>query len=280
MAAGVTTDQCWRAPRRVSSSFPPRIQPGPPAWPPRLAGPGQADAGVAFVHGANEAKEGEPRRRGGGAPRAGSPLPFPHESSQAHPRGPPAWPTRLADAGVADAGVAFVHGAKEAMEGGPLAVAWWHAPLRVSSSFSPLHPAWPTPWPWPTRLADPKSGCERHEGEHVVVLGRGRGHNKRVKGPVRRRWEPESVDAREDAHEVGFVRPRSCPPSRTAIAAPFFVLSARKATHAIITIIRGRSRVFSPRASLFAPPRLSPWRPSRSGSGALPCPWPCPWPWP
>ena len=149
MAAGVTTDQCWRAPRRVSSSFPPRIQPGPPAWPPRLAGPSPADAGVAFVHGANEAKEGEPRRRGGGALRSGSPLPFPHESSQGPPDWPTPWPTpwptRLADPladPLADAGVAFVHGAKKAMEGGPLAVAWWHAPLRVSSSFSPLHPAW------------------------------------------------------------------------------------------------------------------------------------------
>merc|ERR1719247_3992494 len=59
----------WCAPRRVSSSFPPRIQPGPPAWP----------------------------------------TPWP-------------WPTRLADP-LADAGVAFVHGAKEAMEGGPLTVA-------------------------------------------------------------------------------------------------------------------------------------------------------------
>ena len=168
MAAGVTTDQCWRAPRRVSSSFPPRIQPGPPAWPTRLAGPGPADAGVALVHGANEAKEGGPRRRCGGALRSGSPLAFPHESSLAHPpgrppgRGRPSWPTPLADAGVA-----FVHGAKEAMEGGHLTAAWWRAPRRVSSSFTPLHPAWPTPWP--TRLADPKSGCERHEGEHVVV---------------------------------------------------------------------------------------------------------------
>ena len=36
----------------------------------------------------------------------------------------------------------------------------------------------------------------------------------------------------------------SCPPSRTAIAAPFFVFSARKATRAIITIIaRVRVRV-------------------------------------
>merc|ERR1719181_475215 len=153
MAVGVTTDQCWRAPRRVSSSFPPRIQPGPPAWPTRLAGPGPADAGVAFVH-----------------------------------------------------------GAKEAMEEGPLTAAWWRASRRVSSSFPPLHPPWPTPWPWPTRLADPKSGCERHEGEHVVVLGRDQGHHVQVEGHVRRRWEPEAVDARADAHEVGFVRPTSCPP--------------------------------------------------------------------
>ena len=182
VAAGVPTDQCWRAPRRVSSSFPPRIQPGPPAWPTRLAGPGPADAGVAFVHGANEAKEGGPRRRRGGAPRAGSPLPFPHYIPPGRPlgRGRPAWPTRL---------------------------------------------------------ADPKSGCERHEGEHVAVLGRNQGHHGQVQGHVRRRWEPEAVDARADAHEVGFVRPMSCPPSRTAIAAPFFVLRARKATHAIITNI-------------------------------------------
>ena len=90
----------------------------------------------------------------------------------------------------------------------------------------------------------------------------GRGHHGRVEGHVRRRWEPEAVDARADAHEVGFVRPMSCPPSRTAIAAPFFVFRTRKATSAIITIIRGHLRVFSPRASLFAPPRLSPWRPS------------------
>merc|ERR1719247_2418964 len=93
------------------------LSPTNPAWPPRvadpLAGPGPADAGMAFVHGANEAKEGGPRRRRGGAPRAGSPLPFPHESSQAQLRGPPAWPTR-----VADAGVALVHGEKEAKEGG------------------------------------------------------------------------------------------------------------------------------------------------------------------
>ena len=93
-------------------------------------------------------------------------------------------------------------------------------------------------------------------------LSGGRGHHGRVEGHVRRRWDPEAVDARADAHEVGFVRPMSCPPSRTAIAAPFFVFRARKATRAIITIIRGRLRVFSPRASLFAPPRLSPWRPS------------------
>ena len=93
-------------------------------------------------------------------------------------------------------------------------------------------------------------------------LGGGRGHHGRVEGHVRRRWEPEAVDARADAHEVGFVRPMSCPPSRTAIAAPFFVFRTRKATRAIITIIRGHLRVFSPREILFAPPRLSPWRPS------------------
>ena len=93
-------------------------------------------------------------------------------------------------------------------------------------------------------------------------LGGGRSHHGRGEGHVRRRWDPESVDARADAHEVGFVRPRSCPPSRTAIAAPFFVFRTRKATRAIITIIRGRLRVFSPRATLFAPPRLPPWRPS------------------
>ena len=90
----------------------------------------------------------------------------------------------------------------------------------------------------------------------------GRGHHGRVEGHVRRRWDPEAVDARADAHEVGFVRPMSCPPSRTAIAAPFFVFRTRKVTRAIITIIRGHLRVFSPRAILFAPPRLSPWRPS------------------
>merc|ERR1712091_198419 len=72
-------------------------------------------------------------------------------------------------------------------------------------------------------LADPMGGCERHEGEHVVVLGRDQGHHGQVEGHVRRRWEPEAVDARADAHEVGFVRPMSCPPSRIAIAAPFFV---------------------------------------------------------
>ena len=93
-------------------------------------------------------------------------------------------------------------------------------------------------------------------------LGGGLDHHGRVEGHVRRRWDPEAVDARADAHEVGLVRPLSCPPSRTAIAAPFFVLRARKATSAIITIIRGRLRVFSPRSILFAPPRLSPWRPS------------------
>ena len=90
----------------------------------------------------------------------------------------------------------------------------------------------------------------------------GRDHHVRVEGPVRRRWDPEAVDARADAHEVGFVRPMSCPPSRTAIAAPFFVFRTRKATSALLSIIQGRLRVFSPRASLFAPPRLSPWRPS------------------
>ena len=93
-------------------------------------------------------------------------------------------------------------------------------------------------------------------------LGGGRDHHERVEVHVRRRWDPEAVDARADAHEVGFVRPMSCPPSRTAIAAPFFVFRTRKVTRAIITIIRGRLRVFSPRAILFAPPRLSPWRPS------------------
>ena len=92
-------------------------------------------------------------------------------------------------------------------------------------------------------------------------LGGGLDHHGQVEGLVRRRWDPESVDARADVREVGFVRPMSCPPSRTAIAAPFFVFRARKATSAIITIIRGHLRVFSPRVSLFAPPRLSPWRP-------------------
>ena len=90
----------------------------------------------------------------------------------------------------------------------------------------------------------------------------GRGHHGRVEGLPRRRLDVVAVDARTDAHEVGFVRPMSCPPSRTTIAAPFFVFRARKATRAIITIIRGRLRDFSPRAILFAPPRLSPWRPS------------------
>ena len=32
-----------------------------------------------------------------------------------------------------------------------------------------------------------KSECGRHEREHVAVLGRGRGHNGRVEGHVRRR---------------------------------------------------------------------------------------------
>ena len=106
-------------------------------------------------------------------------------------------------------------------------------------------------------------------------LGGGRGHHGRVEGPPSRRCEPESVDARADAHEVGFVRPMSCPPSRTAIAAPFFVFRTRKATGAIITIIRGRLRVFSPRTTLFAPPRLSPWRPSPPLARPCPCPCPC-----
>ena len=47
-----------------------------------------------------------------------------------------------------------------------------------------------------------KSECGRHEGEHVAVLGRGRGHNGRVEGHVRRRWEPEAVDARTDGREL------------------------------------------------------------------------------
>ena len=55
---------------------------------------------------------------------------------------------------------------------------------------------------WPTRLADPKSGCERHEGEHVAVLGRGRGHNGRVEGHVRRRLDVKAVDARTDGREL------------------------------------------------------------------------------
>ena len=104
----------------------------------------------------------------------------------------------------------------------------------------------------------------------------GRDHHVRVEGPVRRRWDPEAVDARADAHEVGFVRPMSCPPSRTAIAAPFFVFRTRKATSALLSIIQGRLRVFSPRAILFAPPRLSPWRPSPPLARPCPCPCPCP----
>ena len=35
-------------------------------------------------------------------------------------------------------------------------------------------------------------------------LDGGRDHHVRVEGPVRRRWDPEAVDARADAHEVGF----------------------------------------------------------------------------
>ena len=107
-----------------------------------------------------------------------------------------------------------------------------------------------------TRLADYYPlGCGARSMAAGVTTDESKVH-------VRRRCEPESVDARADAREVGSVRPMSCPPSRTAIAAPFFVFRARKATRAIITIIRGRLRVFSPRALLIAPPRLSPWRPS------------------
>ena len=90
----------------------------------------------------------------------------------------------------------------------------------------------------------------------------GRDHHVRVEGPVRRRLDVEAVDARTDAHEVGFVRPMSCPPSRTAIAAPSFLYRGSRGRRALISVFGGRLRVFSPRTSLFAPPRLSPWRPS------------------
>ena len=42
-----------------------------------------------------------------------------------------------------------------------------------------------------------------------MVLGRDQGYHGQVEGHVRRRWEPEAVDARADAREVGLVRPMS-----------------------------------------------------------------------
>ena len=71
---------------------------------------------------------------------------------------------------------------------------------------------------------------------------------------------------------------RCCaPPTWTAIATSFLVFRARKATRAIISVVGGRLRVFSPRVSLFAPPRLSPWPPfpplalPARGAPSLPC---------
>ena len=122
-----------------------------------------------------------------------------------------------------------------------------------------------------------KSECGRHEGEHVAVLGRGRGHNGRVEGHVRRRLDVKAVDARTDARELTRSPAVVPPPSRTALATSFLVFRARKATRAIISVVGGRLRVFSPRVSLFAPPRLSPWRPfpplalPARGAPSLPC---------
>ena len=107
-----------------------------------------------------------------------------------------------------------------------------------------------------------KSECGRHEREHVAVLGRGRGHNGRVEGHVRRRWALACVDARADARQLDPLARCPAPPSRTAIAAPSFLYRGSRGRRALISVFGGRLRVFSPRTSLFAPPRLSPWRPS------------------
>ena len=106
-------------------------------------------------------------------------------------------------------------------------------------------------------------------------LGGGRGHHGRVEGPPSRRWEPESVDARADAHEVGFVRPMSCPPSRTAIAAPFFVFKTRKATGAIITINPRPFARFQPARVPFRSASSLPVAPFPSAARPCPCPCPC-----
>ena len=121
-----------------------------------------------------------------------------------------------------------------------------------------------------------KSECGRHEREHVAVLGRGRGHNGRVEGHVRRRWAPACVDARADARQLDPLARCPAPPSRTAIAAPSFMYRGSRGRRALISVFGGRLRVFSPRTSLFAPPRLSPWRPSPPLARPCPCPCPCP----
>ena len=122
-----------------------------------------------------------------------------------------------------------------------------------------------------------KSECGRHEGEHVAVLGRGRGHNGRVEGHVRRRLDVKAVDARTDARELTR-SPAVVPPimDRNRDVVSRFQGTKSDARHYIG--LRRPSARFQPArvpfrsaSSLPVAPFPSP-RPSRSGSGAsLPC---------
>ena len=113
-----------------------------------------------------------------------------------------------------------------------------------------------------------KSECGRHEREHVAVLGRGRGHNGRVEGHVRRRLDVKAVDARTDARELtrspAVVPPHHGPQSRRR-----FSFSGHEKRRAPLYRSSEAVCAFSARACPFSLRLVSP-------RGALPLPSPFP----
>ena len=114
-------------------------------------------------------RPGSPRTSAG-ALRAGSPLPFPHESSLAPPRGPPAWPAPARPTPAWPLCMARMRQRRADRDGGVVARS---APGLLF--LYPTNPAWPTRLADPLAVADPRGRppgrrrrglCARREGGH------------------------------------------------------------------------------------------------------------------
>ena len=103
----------------------------------------------------------------------------------------------------------------------------------------------------------------------------GRGHHVRGEGHVRRRWEPEAVDARADARQVGFVRPISCPPITDRNRGAVFRFEGPKSDRRHhYHYLRPFAR-FQPAHYPFRSASSLPVAPFPSAARPCPCPWPC-----